>query len=316
MTAQRFTDPTKPILVVGATGAIGREVVRALLEHGASVRVFVRSPEKVATLPAHVERVIGGLEDQRAVARAVRGVGAAFYVSPHDDAEEQLAEQFVSACEREGTRLVFAGVHADGANRLARLVQRTIFGLMLPHYKPKLRLAERIRTSRTKPVVLIPGNYYQNDAIYQEQILDGIYPTPLRLVPRVDTRDVGDAAARALLDPGIPSGGYALVGPESLGGEQSAASWSAALGWPVRYAPDIALTDQLLERLIGGRKARDFQKTNRMLAKFAVQTAPGQLQQTIFLLGRQPRSYAEYTRDMAAEWAGALRYESASELVS
>jgi uncharacterized protein YbjT (DUF2867 family) len=45
MTVQRFTIPTKPILVVGATGAIGSEVVRALLEHGAPVRVFVRSPE-------------------------------------------------------------------------------------------------------------------------------------------------------------------------------------------------------------------------------------------------------------------------------
>lgn len=315
MTDQRFTGSTKPILVAGATGAIGREVVRALLEHGAPVRVFVRSSEKVAALPAQVERVIGSLGDQRAVARAVRGVRAAFYVSPHDDAEEQFAEQFVSACEQEGTRLVFAGVHADGANRLARLIQRTLFGLMMPHYKSKLRLAERIRTSHTKPVVLIPGNYYQNDEIYQEQILDGLYPTPLRLVPRVDTRDVGDAAARALLDPSIPAGGYGLVGPEALNGEQSAASWGAALGRPVRYAPDIALTDQLLERTVGGRKAQDFQRTNRMLAKFAVQTTPGQLQQTIFLLGRQPRSHAEYTRDMAAEWVGTLQGELAPSLV-
>jgi uncharacterized protein YbjT (DUF2867 family) len=315
MQSQRLTDSTKPILVAGATGAIGREVVRALLEHGASVRVFVRSSEKVATLPSQVERVLGTLEDQRAVARAVRGARAAFYVSPHDDAEEHLAEQFVSACEQEGARLVFAGLHADGATHLARLGQRTLMGLMMSHYKPKLRLGERIRTSRTRPVLLIPGNYYQNDEVCQEQILNGVYPLPLRLFPRVDTRDVGDAAARALLDSNVPSGGYALVGPESLSGAQSAAHWSAALGWPVRYMPDMALTDQLLERAFGGRKALDFQKTYRLLEKLAAKTTPKQLQQTTFLLGRQPRSHAAYTRDMAAAWAGAPRDEAVSELV-
>jgi|GEM_PF-1837278 len=316
MKPQRFTGSTKPILVAGATGVIGREVVRALLEQGAPVRVFARSPEKVSGLPAHVERVIGGLEDRQTVARAVRGVRAAFYVSPHDVAEEQFAEQFVSACEQEGVRLVFAGVHADGANRLARLGQRILFGLLMPHYKPKLRLAERIRTSRTNPVVLTPANYYQNDDVCREQILDGVYPLPLRLVPRVDARDVGDAAARALLDPNVPSGSYALFGPESLSGEQSAATWSAALGRPVRYAPNIALTDELLERSFGGRKALDFQKTYRLLAKFAAKTTPTQLQQTTFLLGRQPRSFAEYTREMATEWVGAVQRESAFEVVN
>jgi hypothetical protein len=233
----------------------------------------------------------------------MRGVHAAFYVSPHDDAEERMAEQFVSACEQEGVRLVFAGVHADGANYLARLAQRTIYELMMPHYKPKLRIGERIFRSHTRAVVLNPGNYFQNDEICQEQILAGAYPLPLNLAPRVDTRDVGDAAARALLDPTVPSGSYRLVGPESLTGEQSAANWSAALGWPVRYAPDITMTDQLLERGFGGRKALDFQKTYRLLAKFAAKTTPAQLQQTTFLLGRQPRSHAEYAREMAAEWA-------------
>lgn len=305
MITQRFTIPKRPILVVGATGVIGREVVRALLEHGASVRVFVRSPEKVATLPGHIERVSGTLGDAAALARAVRGIHAAFYVSPHDAAEEQFAEQFVGACEREGVRLVFAGVHIDGDHRFTRLVRRTLTGLMLPHYKPKLRIGERIRTSRTNSVLLIPRNYYQNDEICREEILNGLYPMPLRLVPRVDTRDVGAAAARALLDPSIPSGAYGLVGPASLSGEQSAHNWSVALGRPVRYAPDIPLFDRLLEREFGGRKALDFQKTYRLLARTAMKMTPADRQQTTFLLGRQPRSHAEYVREMAAEWAGA-----------
>ena len=298
----QFTIPKKPILVAGATGAIGKEVVRALLEQGAPVRVFVRSPDKVASLMDSVECFVGDMTDQEAVERAVRGVHAVYFVSPHDDAEEQIAEYFVTACSREDVRVVFAGVHADGSNRVTRFIKRILFGLMMPHYKAKLRIAERVRTSRANPVVLAPGNYYQNDEICREQILTGTYPMPLRLFPRVDTRDVGDAAARALLDPSVKSGAYSLVGPESLTGEQTASNWSTALGREVHYTQDIPLTDSLLENAYGGRKALDFQKTYRLAAKFKMKTTEAQLQQTISLIGRQPRSHSEYVRDMLTEW--------------
>jgi hypothetical protein len=60
----------------------------------------------------------------------------------------------------------------------------------------------------------------------------------------------------------------------------------------------------LLKRTMPGRKALDFQKSYRLLAKFAAKTTPGQLQQTALLLGRQPRSHADYAREMATEWVG------------
>lgn len=298
----KFAVPNKPVLVAGATGAVGQEVVRALLEQGAPVRVFVRTPAKVTALPDSVERFVGDMSDREAVERAVRGVHAVFFVTPHDDAEEQIAEYFVTACSREGVRVVYAGVHADGANRAARLLQRLLFGLMMPHYKAKLRIAERVRTSQANPVVLAPGNYYQNDEVCREQILTGTYPMPLRLFPRVDTRDVGDAAARALLDPSVKSGAYSLFGPESMSGEQIAANWSAALGREIRYTADVPLTDSLLERAYGGRKALDFQKTYRLTAKFVLKTTPAQVQQSVSLIGRQPRSHADYVHDMLPAW--------------
>lgn len=302
--AQKSHLPDRPILVVGASGAIGSQVVQALLVRGAAIRVFVRSADRVKHLPPQVERAEGTLEDPEAIARALRGVHAAFYVSPHDAAEEQLAENFVSACERAGVRLIFSGVHADGKSALSRLVGRTIFGLMMPHYKPKLRLAERVRTSRTNPVVLIPGNYYQMDEVCRDDLLAGQYPLPLGRIPRVDTRDVGEAAARALLDPTVPSGGYSLVGPESVGGEQTAAHWSAALGRPVRYAPDLAATDAIFAHAYGGHKALDCQNSYRLVGRLKMGTSPADLRQTTFLLGRAPRGHAEYVRDVAAGWHG------------
>ncbi|THF68185.1 NAD-dependent epimerase/dehydratase family protein [Deinococcus sp. Arct2-2] len=297
--------PSRPILVAGATGAIGSQVVRALLARGAQVRVFVRSPEKVHDLPPEVERAVGTLEDRESIVQALKGSHAAFYVSPHDEREEQFAEHFVSACEGAGVRLVFSGVHASGTNRLSRFMQRTIFGLLMPHYQPKLRLAERVRTSHTNPVLLMPGNYFQMDEVCREELLAGRYPLPLGRIPRVDTRDVGEAAARALLDASVKSGGYALVGPESLSGEDTAVHWSAALGQPVQYAPNLAEMDALFVRAYGGRKALDCQKSYRLVGKVKMGTSAADLRQTTFLLGCPPRSFAEYAQEVAAGWQAA-----------
>ncbi|PYE55190.1 SDR family oxidoreductase [Deinococcus yavapaiensis] len=296
------SDAQRPVLVAGATGAVGSQVVRALLERGASVRVFVRSLDKVDALPAHVDRVVGTLEDRDAVARALRGVRSAFFVAPHDADEEQLAENFVAACEREQTRLVFSGVHAGGANRFTRLAMRTLFGRMMPHYIPKLRIAERVRTSRTTSVVLTPGNYFQMDELIREELLAGRFILPMGLVPRVDTRDIGDAAARALLDGSVASGAYSLVGPTSLTGEESAAAWSVALGRSVAYAPDFEAAALLFERLYGGRKAVDFRESYRLLGGVKVKTSPREVQETTFLLGRPPRPFARYALETAARW--------------
>ncbi|NVB83129.1 MAG: NmrA family NAD(P)-binding protein, partial [Kofleriaceae bacterium] len=68
------------ICVAGATGTVGREVVRALTERGARVRALVRTP-RPGLLPAGVEQVAGNLGDPVAVGRALADATGAFYVS-------------------------------------------------------------------------------------------------------------------------------------------------------------------------------------------------------------------------------------------
>lgn len=288
---------TPPVLVIGATGAIGREVVRALLERGARVRVLVRDPGRAAHLPPEVERVTGTLDATPDVARALHGVQAAFYVSPHEPAEETYARNFLAACEAARVRLVFAGVHIDGRTRLHRAARAALFGLLMPHYRGKMRLAERIRRSPLNPVVLIPGNYYQNDELCLQQIMAGTYPIPMGRIGRVDTRDVGDAAARALLDPAVRPGAHAVVAPTSVNGLDAAATWSAALGRAVQYRPDMAGTDRLFRAQLSGQKQRDFSRTYRLIGRLNVQVSRAEAEQTTALLGRPARTHAEYVRD-------------------
>ncbi|WP_433201086.1 SDR family oxidoreductase [Dactylosporangium sp. CS-047395] len=290
------------VLVVGATGSIGREVVAALIGRGAAVRALVRSPERAAHLPPGVEAAIGDLGDAGSVAAALRGVRAALYVSPHDAAEERLAAVFVRACEDAGVRIVFAGVYLHAGTAAARFALRAAMGLMLPHYRGKLRLAHAIGRSRTGPVLLSVTNYFQNDEMVRDDILAGSYPLPVhrRGVNRIDLRDVAAVAARALCEADFPAGGYALVGPASIPGARAAELWSAALGRPVRYDGPGSDWQERVGRHLTGRKRLDVLRSYGMLAKVGVPTSAKQVAAMTGLLGRPPRTYESYVDEAAA----------------
>jgi uncharacterized protein YbjT (DUF2867 family) len=286
------------VLVVGATGTVGREVVASLRERDCSVRALVRSRDI-----AGVECVRGDLRDPDSVERALTGVTAAVYVSPHEVDEEQLAETFIAACERVRARLVFIGVHIDGGNRVSRALRRVLYGRFLPHYRPKFRISERARTSTADAVVLMPTNFFQNDELLCDELLAGVFPIPFeRKVNRVDVRDLGVAAARAATDRGIAPGAYAVVGPTSLDGRDCAVVWSAAVGRTVRYDGDEARFRELIARALDGRKREDFLASFAALRTFELATDPKQLAQTELLLGRAPTPYRAYVEDAIARW--------------
>ena len=72
-----------PILVVGATGTVGREVVRQLAAHGARVRAFVRDEQRGRRILGRfkVEYAVGDLAAPASVARAARGCAGLFLLT-------------------------------------------------------------------------------------------------------------------------------------------------------------------------------------------------------------------------------------------
>ncbi|MET0594117.1 MAG: hypothetical protein ABW133_15560, partial [Polyangiaceae bacterium] len=125
----------------------------------------------------------------------------------------------IRACNDAKVRLVFVGVHVDAPTRIGRAARRFLFGRMLAHYRPKFRLSERVRRESHDAVILMPTNFFQNDDLFLDDIAAGVFRQPFdRSINRVDVRDIGDAGARALLDPSLPAGAYPLVGPRSLSG--------------------------------------------------------------------------------------------------
>ncbi len=106
------------ILVIGATGTNGREVVQRLAGAGHRVRALVRNPDRAGDLRLpNVELVRGDLDDAASLDRAFAGVGRAFVVSPVDQRAGDWFRNTFAAAKRAGTPhfVKFSGMGAGTA---------------------------------------------------------------------------------------------------------------------------------------------------------------------------------------------------------
>lgn len=298
-------DPSRPVLVLGSTGMMGREVLAALLRTGATPRVLVRDPARLETTEG-VDVRVGDLRDLGSLRAALEGVSAVFHISPHEADEVELTRGVLALCEALGVRVVFAGVHVVARTALSGWVQRRLYGRMFPRYRGKFALARLVERSATDPVLLVPSTFMQNDEVFADEIRDGAYvhPASPKGLNRIDLRDLGEVAAGILLDPDFPSGSYGLVGPRELTGPEHADTWSRALDRPVRYAGhDDAALDAALRRHLTGHRLEDWSASMRILRSFPVKATRRELELTTRLLGRAPTDYETYVRDTASRWS-------------
>jgi dihydroflavonol-4-reductase len=108
------------VLVTGATGFLGRHVVRALLARGDDVRVTVRPSSRTEPLEGlDVERVAADVTDRRAMGRAARGVERAFHVA--GTTKLRLPADELLRIHAEGTRTVLDACLAEGVQRVVHV---------------------------------------------------------------------------------------------------------------------------------------------------------------------------------------------------
>ena len=105
------------ILVTGATGNNGLEIVKLLSRTGVRCRALVRSIEKsgaLANLPG-VRLVYGDFADPDALAPALEGIDRALLISSIDPRLPELQGNFIRAAKRAGVRYVvkFSGMDAN-----------------------------------------------------------------------------------------------------------------------------------------------------------------------------------------------------------
>lgn len=288
------------ILVTGSTGTVGAQVLAHLQGRGVEVRALTRSPD-TARLPAGVTAVRGDLADPDSVRAALQGVSTLFVLAPNV-ADELTQAMLTLTVARE------AGVKG--------IVYLSVFGgeayADVPHFAGKYTVERMIEALDLPATILRPAYFIQNDLRQKDVLLNaGIYGSPIggKGVSMVDIRDIGEAAAIELVrreQASTPLGRetYALVGPDSLTGEGIAAIWSKTLGRAVRYGgDDLVVLEQRMKTMLPAWHALDLRLMfGRYQTEGATATA-GDIAHLTKLLGRAPRSYADFAKDAAAQWA-------------
>ncbi|MFI6369005.1 SDR family oxidoreductase [Nocardia sp. NPDC050630] len=275
------------IVITGATGTIGSEIVRQLAARGVPVRAVTRNPQRV---PAGVEVVRGDYHDHDSMVAAMTGADAAFLVGVlgPDDAETDRA--LVRTARDAGVRrIVKLSAIGTGEPELGRVGTWHMSG------------EQAARESGLQWTILRPSSFASNtlswaDAIRSGQPVANLTGTGSQGV--IDPRDVAAVAVEALLMPDHSGRIYTLTGPALLTSADQVATLTAVLGHPVDMV-DVP-EDVAREHMVASGVSPEF--ADGALAGQAYVRAGGNATLTDDvhqILGRAPRSYAEWAADHA-----------------
>jgi uncharacterized protein YbjT (DUF2867 family) len=215
------------ILVAGARGQVGREVVRALRERDAAVRIFVRNAESKDKLPAGVEVAVGDFEDAWSLDAALAGIERLFIACSPIAELPRMESNVYRAAKRAGVELV---------------VKRSILGAdpeAIP-FRAIQGLAERSLAASGLAHVVLQPNYFMQNVISAAKTMSsrGVYEDAAwgARLSMTDLRDVGDVAAAVLSGGNHHGKTYRLTGPEALSGDDVARIASEVTGRVIRAA--------------------------------------------------------------------------------
>jgi uncharacterized protein YbjT (DUF2867 family) len=230
------------ILVTGATGLNGSELVRRLSSKGVRVRALTRDPSKahgLLSLPG-IEIVEGDMSQPDTLSLALRGVERAMLISSSVPTMLEDQSSFIDAAARAGVRHVvkLSGVFADldSPFRFARM-----------HAEIEKRLeTSGMAYTHIRAGEFMPSYFRQASSIVARDTL--ALPMEDARIASIDIGDIAEVAATILTSAGHEGKVYPITGPESLSMSEVAERLSAVTGKTIRYvnlAPEDARKAQL-----------------------------------------------------------------------
>ena len=273
------------ILVTGASGTIGSELLRELVRQGEPVRAAVH----VRPLDVDgVETCSIDYDRPETLPPALDGVESLFLLSQEVAHEKPMVD---AAREAGVKRIVYVssfGADTDTfiVGQLHREIERRIeaSGMTWTFLRPNYLMQN---------FITLMGDDIRNEDAFYDSIGDA-------RVSRIDTRDVSHVAARVLTESGHENRAYELSGPEAITHHHAAEVLSEALGRRIRY---VELDDaSFRRRLISQGVPEDFagfvEDVNRRNRNGETHddTVTDQVRN---ILGREPTPFSRLCRDYA-----------------
>lgn len=216
------------ILVTGATGTIGSELIRLLSAKGKTFRAYVRNSKKARDMNIpNMEIFEGDLADTKALDRALLGVSRVFLLSSPDPGQVELQGNVVRAAKKAHVSLLVKqsafGAGPDSPVGLAKWHWRT---------------EEDIKSSGVPYAILRPMMFMQNLLMYTHDLAEeGVLRVPMKdaKASLIDARDIARCAAAILTSEGHAGKTYELTGPEAISHARIAEHLSRVYGRRITY---------------------------------------------------------------------------------
>jgi uncharacterized protein YbjT (DUF2867 family) len=274
------------LLVTGATGNIGRELVRTLVDRGAEVRALVRDPGRAAALPDRAERAFADLDEPDALARAFDGVDRMFLLTPGIGLTH--------------TEHAVAAARAAGVTHVVQLSSYNVLGDPMPamgrwHHERE----ELLRDSGIPTTVLRPGGYMTNAFDWLPTIRSGGYVLdpigPGRFAP-IDPADIAAVAALALTEDGHHGAAYTLTGEQTFTVTEQVQVLAAAVGRDIEIRPISTPAEAVAARFPNGAPPALAEAIVEGFTQMRADTVGFRTDTVRKLLGREPATFADWCR--------------------
>jgi uncharacterized protein YbjT (DUF2867 family) len=211
------------ILITGATGNIGRHLVRDLDARGVDLRILVRDPARSIGMAERVERAVGDLGVPATLAPAFEGVEKLFLLTQGTGTDQ--AGNAIAAARAAGVgHVVFISSYSVLTEPLPAMAR-------WHHARETL-----VRSSGIPATILRPTGFMTNTFEWLPTIAEASFVIdavgPGRLAP-VDPADIAAVAAHVLTTPGHEGKAYAPTGGESFTIAEQVHILAAAIGRPL-----------------------------------------------------------------------------------
>jgi uncharacterized protein YbjT (DUF2867 family) len=231
------------ILITGATGNIGGEVVQRLMERKVPIRGLVRNPKKATKLTQQgIELAISDLSQPETLEAALQGIEKAFLVLPNLPNQIELECTFINTAKRAGIK------------QLVKLSVMRAGEIPSTFQKWHRQIEEHLEQSGIAWTHLRPNMLMQNMRWFAQTIAEnGAFYNCVgdAKISHVDAHDVAAVAAACLSETGHENRSYVLTGAKAITFTEIADILSKAISKPVEYV-DLSPNELKTARLANG----------------------------------------------------------------
>jgi uncharacterized protein YbjT (DUF2867 family) len=274
------------ILITGAGGNVGREVLTQIAQTGIQVRAAFQSASKASAAPAGVEIVTVDYNQPETLRTALKAVERVFLVGPPTAQLPALERKAMEVIAQSGVRQVVK-LSAMGGREAVFTRQHA-------------ESEDYIQSTGVPHTFLRPNGFMQNMVNYNAPTINAqntFYGSEGGgRVSQIDIRDVAAVAVSVLTEDGHVGKAYTLTGPEALTNSDVARILSGELGREIRFInlSPAKFREALLSAGISEWSADALVDLQRLYREGKAATVTRDVEQ---ILGRKPISFAQFCRD-------------------